>query len=147
MVLGSFKGPVILDVPADPPAMFIVRALVGEISSKIGFEDEQTDKLVLAVDEACTNVIRHAYKNSNDKRIVITFTLSMDYFEIMIRDFGGGADPSTFQGRDLEEVRPGGLGIHFIKSAVDKIEYDTPPGGGMVLKMIKFMPGQEKAQN
>jgi len=120
---------------------------VGSISSRIGFEDEETDKLVLAVDEACTNVIRHAYKNSNDKRIVITFTLSMDRFEIMIRDFGTGADPSTFQGRDLEQIRPGGLGTHFIKSAVDKIEYDTPPGGGMLLKMTKFMPGQEKTQN
>ena len=147
MAFTSFKGPVILDVPADPPAMFIVRTLVDKISSRIGFDDEETDKLVLAVDEACTNVIRHAYKNSTDKRIVITFTLSMGCFEIMIRDFGSGADPSTFQGRDLEKVRPGGLGIHFIKSAVDRIEYDTPPGGGMVLKMMKFMPGQEKAQN
>ena len=126
--------------------MFIVRALVGEISSRIGFEDEETDKLVLAVDEACTNVIRHAYKNSSDKRIVITFTLGMDCFEIMIRDLER-RHPCTFKGRDLEQVRPGGLGIHFIKSAVDKIEYDTPPGGGMVLKMIKFMPLQEKAQN
>ena len=147
MAFTSFKGPVILDVPADPPAMFIVRTLVDKISSRIGFDDEETDKLVLAVDEACTNVIRHAYKNSTDKRIVITFTLSMGCFEIMIRDFGSGADPSTFHGRDLEKVRPGGLGIHFIKSAVDRLEYDTPPGGGMVLKMIKFMPGQEKAQN
>jgi len=143
----SLKGPVILDVPADPPAMFIVRELVGKISSRIGFEDDETDKLVLAVDEACTNVIRHAYKNSGDERIIITFTLSMDCFEIMIRDFGTGADPSTFQGRDLKQIRPGGLGIHFIKSAVDKIEYDTPPGGGMLLKMTKFMPRQEKAQN
>ena len=81
--------------------------------------------------------------NSGDERIVITFTLSPDCFEIMIRDFGSGADPATFQGRDLDEIRPGGLGIHFIKSAVDKIEYDTPPGGGTLLKMIKFMPGQE----
>jgi anti-sigma regulatory factor (Ser/Thr protein kinase) len=143
----SLKGPVILDVPADPPAMFIVRELVGKISSRIGFEDDETDKLVLAVDEACTNVIRHAYKNSGDERIIITFTLSMDCFEIMIRDFGRGADPATFQGRDLNEIRPGGLGIHFIKSAVDKLEYDMPPNGGMVLKMIKFLPGQEKAQN
>jgi len=141
LAFASFKGPVILDVPADPPALFIVRDLVGKISSKIGFEDEETDKLVLAVDEACTNVIRHAYKNSGDERIIITFTLGTDCFEIMIRDFGSGADPSTFQGRDLDEIRPGGLGIHFIKSAVDKIEYHTPPGGGTLLRMIKSMPG------
>jgi len=137
-----FKSPVILDVPADPPAMFIVRALVDKISSTIGFEAEETDKLVLAVDEACTNVIRHAYGNSGDGRIVITFSLGPDCIEIVIRDFGSGADPATFQGRDLAEIRPGGLGIHFIKSAVDKIEYHTPPGGGTLLRMIKSIPGR-----
>ena len=147
MAFTSFKGPVILEVPADPLAMFIVREVVGKISSRIGFDEDETDKLVLAVDEACTNVIRHAYENSGDERIIITFTLRMDCFEIMIRDFGRGADPATFRGRDLNEIRPGGLGIHFIKSAVDKLEYDMPPTGGMVLKMIKFMPGQGKAQN
>ncbi len=140
MAFASFKGPVILDVPAEPAAMFMVRALVGKISERIGFEALETDRLVLAVDEACTNVIRHAYDNSGDGRITITFTLSPDYFEIVIRDFGKGADPATFKGRDLDEIRPGGLGLHFIKSAVDKVEYDTPPGGGMLLKMIKLMP-------
>jgi len=140
LAFASFKGPVILDVPAEPAAMFMVRALVGKISERIGFEALETDRLVLAVDEACTNVIRHAYDNSGDGRITITFTLSPEYFEIMIRDFGKGADPATFKGRDLDEIRPGGLGLHFIKSAVDKVEYDTPPGGGMLLKMIKLMP-------
>jgi anti-sigma regulatory factor (Ser/Thr protein kinase) len=139
-----FKGPVVLDVPADPAAMFMVRALVGKVSERIGFEAEEVDKLVLAVDEACTNVIRHAYANRSDGRIILTFTLGLDYFEIIIRDFGNGADPATFQGRDLDQVRPGGLGTHFIKSAVDKVEYNVPPGGGMLLKMVKFMPKQEK---
>jgi anti-sigma regulatory factor (Ser/Thr protein kinase) len=120
--------------------MFIVRALVGKISERIGFEALETDRLILAVDEACTNVIRHAYGNSGDGRIVITFTLNLDNFEIMIRDFGKGADPATFKGRDLNQIRPGGLGLHFIKSAVDRVEYGTPPGGGMLLKMIKLMP-------
>ena len=139
-----FGGPVVFDVPADPAAMFMVRALVGKISEKIGFEAEEVDKLVLAVDEACTNVIRHAYANRDDGRIVLSFTIGLDYFEVIIRDFGSGEDPATFQGRDLDEVRPGGLGIHFIRSAVDKIEYSVPPGGGMLLKMVKFMPKQEK---
>ena len=48
--------------------------------------------------------------------------------------------PATFKGRDLDQIRPGGLGLHFIRSAVDRVEYDTPPGGGMLLKMIKLMP-------
>ncbi len=132
--------PVILDVPADPAAMFIVRAVVGNISARIGFGAEDTDKLVLAVDEACTNVIRHAYANRADGRIAVTFSLGGDCFEIAIRDFGAGADPATFKGRDLDQIRPGGLGIHFIKSVFDKMEYDSPPGGGMLLRLVKHMP-------
>jgi anti-sigma regulatory factor (Ser/Thr protein kinase) len=50
----KFRGPVILEVPADPAAMFMVRALAGKICERIGFEAKETDKLVLAVDEACT---------------------------------------------------------------------------------------------
>ncbi len=164
MTFAGFKGPVILDIPADPPAMFIVRAVVEKISARIGFGTEETDKLVLAVDEACTNVIRHAYKDSSDERIVITFRvvpggavplaggggeqgMGRDCFEIAIRDFGSGADPATFRGRDLNEIRPGGLGIHFIKSAADRVEYDAQSSGGMLLKLMKFLPGEEKTQN
>ncbi len=143
----DFNGPVILDVPAEPAAMFMVRALVGKLADRIGFDPEETNKLILAVDEACTNVIRHAYNNTNDKRIVVTFTLNPEYLEIAIRDFGRGADPATFKPRNLDEIRPGGLGIHFIRAAVDHVEYDSAPGGGMLLRMKKLRPKQWSSQN
>jgi anti-sigma regulatory factor (Ser/Thr protein kinase) len=123
----------------------MVRALVRKLSENIGFSGKDANLLVLAIDEACTNVIRHAYKNSSDKRIILTFVVNLDYLEIHIRDFGAAADPATFQSRNLDDVRPGGLGIHFIKSVVDKLEYDHPPEGGMLLKVIKFRPRQEIA--
>lgn len=145
MSAAGFSGPVILEVPSDPAVMSAVRALTGKISLAAGLDADQTDKLVLAVNEACTNVIRHAYGSRTDGRITISFTASCDRLEIAIRDFGKGADPETFRGREFDKVRPGGLGIHFIKSAVDEMEYDRPPGGGMVLKMVKFISKQEKA--
>jgi anti-sigma regulatory factor (Ser/Thr protein kinase) len=141
----ELKGPVMLDIPADPASLFLVRALLRRLSESIGFSRKDTDLLVLAIDEACTNIIRHAYKHSPDKRIVLTFKVSLDYLEIHIRDFGAASDPATFQSRNLDDVRPGGLGIHFIKSVADKIEYDHPADGGMLLKMIKFRPRQESA--
>ena len=63
--------------------------------------------------------------------------------ELVERYFQRCLFPATFKSRNLGDVRPGGLGIHFIKSVVDKIEYDHPPEGGMLLKMIKFRPRQE----
>ena len=145
MSAAGFRGRVILDVPSDPAVMSAVRALTDKMSSATGFDGEETDRLVLAVDEACTNVIRHAYCNKTDGRISISFAAEEDRLEIAIRDFGKGGDPATFRGREFEEVRPGGLGMHFIRSAVDRIEYDWPPGGGMVLKMVKLISKQEKA--
>ena len=145
MSAAGFTGPVILDVPSDPAVMSAVRAVTDKISLAAGLGAEEVEKLVLAVDEACTNVIRHAYGNRRDGRITITFTAGEGRLEIAIRDFGAGADPATFRGRDFKEVRPGGLGIHFIESAVDKLDYDRQPGGGMVLKMVKFISRQERA--
>lgn len=147
MTLSGLKGPVILEIPADPASLFIVRALVGRISERLGFDSKESDKLVLAIDEACTNVIRHAYKDNSEGRIILTFILDPGFLEVQIRDFGCAADPSSFRPRDLNEVRPGGLGLHFIRSAVDKLEYECPDGGGMLLTMIKLRPKQEISKN
>jgi len=63
--------------------------------------------------------------------------------EIRIRDFGSGTDPVHFKPRELADVRPGGLGIHFIRSAMDRVEYETPPDGGTLLTMIKLRQPKE----
>lgn len=145
MSLLELKGPVVLDIPSDPALLFMVRALVSKLAERIGFRTEEIQGLVLAVDEACTNVIRHAYKNCMDQRIILRFIISLESLEIQIRDFGASADPATFNSRSLDDVRPGGLGIHFIRSAVDKVEYEVPADGGMLMRMVKFRPKRENA--
>ncbi len=147
MALAELKGPVVLEIPADPASLFVVRAVVAKLSEKSGFKAKESDMLVLAIDEACTNVIRHAYNNSFDGRIILTFKVTPKCLEIHVRDFGKVTDPATFQSRKLEDIRPGGLGIHFMKSAVDILDYDSPPGGGTLLKMVKFRPEEEVEQN
>lgn len=143
MSLLQISGPVILDIPADPASLFLVRGVVERLTQRMDFPPEEVDRMVLAVDEACTNVIRHAYSNCPDERIVITFTALEDRLEILIRDFGAPADPADFKSRDLEAVRPGGLGIHFIRSAMDEVSYDVPADGGMVLRLLKYRSHKE----
>ena len=140
MPASEIQGPVILDIPADAATLFLVRAVAGKLSERLGFARPDTERMVLAVDEACSNVIRHAYKDRAHERMVITFVVSDERLEILVRDFGIPADPKTFQPRDLDDIRPGGLGIHFMRAAMDRIEYETPQGGGMLLKMTKFRP-------
>ncbi|ABK18132.1 ATP-binding protein [Syntrophobacter fumaroxidans] len=144
MSLLQLSGPVILDIPTDPASLFLVRGVVERLAQRMDYPPEDVNRMVLAVDEACTNVIRHAYANSPDKRIVITFTAHEDRLEIGIRDFGIPADPDGFAPRDLQEVKPGGLGLHFIRSAMDEITYDIPADGGMLLRLVKYRTHREE---
>jgi anti-sigma regulatory factor (Ser/Thr protein kinase) len=138
MLMRQISGPVILEVPSDPTCLFMVRCLVERISQRLGFADEEVGGITLAVDEACANVIRHAYGNRPDERIVLTLNIKEDRLEIHIRDFGRPPQPKDLKSRDLKEIRPGGLGIHFIKSAMDEVRYDAPPDGGGLLSLIKY---------
>ena len=144
MCLKEINGPVIVDIPSDPASLFLVRCLVEKLAQRLQFGQENIQRMVLAVDEACANVVRHAYANSSNKRIVLTFTVLTDRLEILIRDFGISADPETFKMRDLKDVRPGGLGIHFIRSAMDEVRYEIPADGGMLLRLVKYRGESEK---
>jgi len=131
-----------LSVPSDPACLSVVRAAVDRIARLAGFSEEEAGRIVLAVDEACTNVIRHQYEGRHDRRIDITAQSGEDErLEFVLRDYGPVRDPGLFRGRDLADVRPGGLGIHIIREVMDEVEYGPGPGGGMQLRLCKrFRP-------
>jgi anti-sigma regulatory factor (Ser/Thr protein kinase) len=147
MGIGEIKGPVVLNIPADPASLFLVRGLVERLAQRMDFPKPEADRLVLAVDEACSNIIRHAYDYMPEGRIVLTFRVDPGFLEIEVRDFGKCSDPSAFKSRDLSDIRPGGLGLHFIKAAMDTVEYQAPEGGGMLLRMVKLRTVREDASS
>jgi anti-sigma regulatory factor (Ser/Thr protein kinase) len=138
MSLSQIHGPIILEIPSDPAALFLVRCLVERITERLAFPLEEVARMILAVDEACTNVIRHAYDNRRDERITLRFIIQEDRLEIHLRDFGKTPKLEDLRPRDLNEIRPGGLGVHFIRASMDEVHYGTPPGGGGMLKLVKF---------
>ena len=117
-----------------------LRALVREATGLVGLEEEESAKVVLAVQEAMANVIRHCYKDCPDERIDVTFSFTDEQVEIRIDDYGKWVDPSQIKGRDLDDVRPGGLGVHLMRSVMDKVEYKRNEWGGTSLTMIKRAP-------
>ncbi len=137
----EINGPVVLEIPSDPASLFIARCLVERLTERLEFSRTEVERMVLAVDEACSNIIRHAYGNRKEERILLTFLVHPSHIEIRIRDFAPASDPREFKSRDLAELRPGGLGIHFIKSAMDEVAYECPEGGGMLLRMVKYRDG------
>ncbi len=128
-----------LSVPSDAAVMTVVRALVEKMASLAGFDEKQRCRIVLAIDEACTNIIRHQYEGQPDGRIDIETHLGEDdgRLSLVLRDYGPVRDPEQFRGRELDDVRPGGLGIHIIREVMDCVDYSPAPGGGMQLRLSK----------
>ena len=133
----------ILSSPASLPA---VRAELAALCERIGFDDETVGKIVLSVDEALTNIIRHAYDGAADKPIVIeaaAIEAEPGGVRIDLRDFGKVVDPERIKPRDLSDVRPGGLGVHIIRECMDQVEYRPGEAGGTHLSMSKALTRQQ----
>mgnify|MGYP000995963555 CR=1 FL=1 len=135
---------VALELPSDPRYLCAVRVFVGEVCRRHGYADMQTSQVVLAVDEALANVIKHGYAGRMDGRISVRITPVTDGVKgpglsFTIDDWGKQVDPSSIRSRDLADIRPGGLGVHIIQQVMDSAAYETPPGQGMRLTMAKYL--------
>lgn len=128
-------------IRSDPAELAAVRERVSEIATAVGFGEKEVADIILAVDEALTNVIRHGYggpcEEPIDIRVERSELDSAEAISVSIRDFGKQFDPETIVSRPLENVRPGGLGIHIMKKVMDGVSYAPADGGGMILHMIK----------
>jgi sigma-B regulation protein RsbU (phosphoserine phosphatase) len=114
-----------------------IRTVVRESLVLVGLEGETADDVVLAVQEGCTNVIRHCYKGCSDERIDLVLSFTDEALEIRIDDYGTFVDPSNIQGRNLDDVRPGGLGVHLMRKVMDSVDYTANAWGGTTLTMVK----------
>ncbi len=79
--------------------------------------------MVLGVDEACTNIIRHAYHLQDDQLIALSMEGKRDCVCLRLRDYGRQSPAEKMQGRAHDLIKPGGLGLHLIRSAFDKVDY------------------------
>lgn len=127
-----------LRFPARPYQLKQIRYIVQNAMQNIGYNNHDVDRIVLAVNEACMNIIQHAYKNESSGEIVLEICKCSDEILFKITDFAKPMDGCTIKGRDLEDIRPGGLGVHFMCEAMDDIKYcHRTKGTGNILEMRK----------
>lgn len=127
-----------LKFPSNPNRLKLVRSLVLAAAELYGYDSKTAKDIVLAVDEACQNVIRHAYKGRTDGDIILQIRRSGNEITILLRDFADVIDVSRVKPRKLSDVRPGGLGTHLIREIMDEVVFLPPPvDGGNLLKMVK----------
>ncbi len=115
-----------------------MRAAVRECVEASGCSETPTADIVLAIDEACQNVIRHAYKEDPNGVIELEIRREGRDLVFSLLDAAPQIDPSQVKPRDLEDIRPGGLGTHFIQKVMDRADFvPRPPGTGNLLRMVK----------
>lgn len=124
------------------------RAMISNIAQRLGFAEIHCGQISLAVDEALCNIINHGYERKTDGRIWVNVWAIDDEpagLKIVIEDRAKQVDPTTIRSRDLEEIRPGGLGVFIIREIMDDVQYEQRDGGGMRLTMHKRIPPSNDA--
>ena len=139
---------VVLRLLSNPIYLSGARDLVTNIAGRVGFDELGCGKLALAIDEALCNIIRHGYDDRTDRPITVSigFETGADGSRsllVIIEDEGRQVDPATIVGRPIEEVRPGGLGVHIIREVMDEVHYEKRDIIGMRVRMRKALPEPE----
>ena len=131
-----------LELRSDPRVLPHVRQRLRTWLLERGWAEHQAGEVVLAVDEALSNVIRHGYGGRCNQRVLLSVAPlgppdASTGVEVRVRDFSECVDLSQINGRPLDDVRPGGLGVHLIRAMMESVEYSHAPGGGLLLIMRK----------
>ena len=126
----------ILEIKSDPAELKNVRKNVEDFCKK-NVPKINSFEVKLAIDEALQNIIRHAYDFDKTKKITIKLEkISDTSLKAELRDFGTRVSSNKIKPRALDDIKPGGLGIHFIKSITKKFSYEHQDDGGTILTLI-----------
>jgi anti-sigma regulatory factor (Ser/Thr protein kinase) len=132
-----------LQMHSDPKLLCVVRGALERLTEVLGFSASDCRSVTRAVDEALTNIIRHCYGGRLDQPIEISCKRIPRQaplaggLEILLSDRGPAIDPAKLRGRRLDEIKPGGLGLHFIRQSMDTVEYQRT-GGVNRFRMVKY---------
>ena len=141
---GTGKSMIDVSLPAQPGRMKQLRDLVGEAAGRAGFAEHERDDIVLAVNEAFANVIKHAYHFDPDREVRLVVFRTETALMLELHDDAESVDPSTVKPRSLDDISPGGLGVYFIHQIMDETEFLDCKGKGNILRMVKYIKEKDR---
>ncbi len=128
-------------VPAQISYIPILRNFISRIASKYRFSKSEINALTISVDEACTNIIKHGYRNIQSGSITMNVHINNDKLVVELIDHGISFDPNQASDPNISNYvqigKKGGLGIFIMKKFLDDIQYKTS-GQANILRLIKF---------
>jgi sigma-B regulation protein RsbU (phosphoserine phosphatase) len=130
-------------VPAQAGNLKMVRAFFDAVLHEVGATEPEN--VLLALDEACANVVKHRYGPVDDGVIRVRAEIGGDRLRLRIGRFCQRSDVPKIKPRDLGDVRPGGLGTSFIAQTMDRVEFEPEPGqpGFLALVLCRNLKGTE----
>jgi len=137
-------------IPNDTQYLAEVRGIVKEVVTRANFPQADAGRIILAVDEAVTNIMQHAYEHDLEGNLEIELVLELDStkFEVVIRDTGKSFDMGQVDVPDMSQhVKEGkrhGLGIFLIRQIMDEVVYSYKQGIRNELRMVKYTRGNNK---
>jgi serine/threonine-protein kinase RsbW len=132
-----------LDIASRFDMLEMVQTVLVHLSGLVGFDEEATHYMSVAVRESVVNAIKHGNRGEEARRVGIAFTLESGSIQVSVRDEGRGFDPEAVPNPTATEnlLKVNGRGIFFMRSFMDDVSYAFPPGGGTVVTMIKRRRG------
>lgn len=141
--MASIEKRFTLQVPSSTENLALIREFVVSVSGQAGLDEAEIPKLELAVDEACANVIEHAYGHDVSKDVTVRVRFDDDALRISVIDEGRGFDPAQLPSADVDTLihqrKSGGLGVRLIRTLMDEVEYEIVPGQKNELHMTKLI--------
>jgi sigma-B regulation protein RsbU (phosphoserine phosphatase) len=129
LALILLKPPATMEIGSAAKNCRAAREFIEAWSLAAGFSDLERGRVVLAADEAVTNIMRHTYQGAPDKSIILSGEITDGHLHLRLRDYGPHVDFASMKGRALEDVKPGGLGLHLLKSVFSVVEHTKLPDG------------------
>ncbi|MFQ3651064.1 MAG: ATP-binding protein [Gemmataceae bacterium] len=135
--MSSETAPWALTIPSEPRLLPLTRAFIEAVCHMSGLDDTATHHVVLAVDEAANNIIRHAHRGASHFPITIQCYVKEQGLEIHLLDHGEPFDLDAIPHLDPAELRPGGRGVFLMRQLMDEIRVVPRPEGGNILFLFK----------
>ena len=129
-----------LEFSSHPGNLSLMRSFVRRFLDNLPIPERDRTLMVLGVDEACTNIIRHAYELRDDQLIALSLEQRQDCVRMRLRDYGMQPAAEALQRRRRDKVvRPGGLGLMMIRNAFDQVDYILRQRGTELVLTKKIM--------
>ena len=131
---------IVLSIPSEDRYVYLLDMVIAYVAKEMGFDEETTEQVNLAIIEAGTNAIKHGNKNDPAKTARFRFLISKDKLTVSIMDSGSGFDPENVGDPLSPEnfMKPCGRGIFLMKALMDEVEYKISQKSGTEVRMVKY---------